>query len=213
MASIVQMPSALRLTCPGTLPLLSKSHSTGQAMGAATPRPIVSRPMQHTGTTLTMMCAILGSGADDVKVPLIACPKSVRRQGIIPVDAQHNSHESRQRRQAYNDGAEEEPEPTSTGRPRDGPESSRYNDAESSPHTRPLDNQALYDVLSLARTATADEVRKAYYKLAKKYHPDRNAAGGEMFKRIKDAYDILCDAEKRRVYDERGYDAATAMGK
>ncbi|KAK6389187.1 hypothetical protein LTR65_006949 [Meristemomyces frigidus] len=191
MASIVQMPSALRLTCPGTLPLLSKSHSTGQAMGAATPRPIVSRPMQHTGTTLTMMCAILGSGADDVKVPLIACPKSVRRQGIIP----------------------EEPEPTSTGRPRDGPESSRYNDAESSPHTRPLDNQALYDVLSLARTATADEVRKAYYKLAKKYHPDRNAAGGEMFKRIKDAYDILCDAEKRRVYDERGYDAATAMGK
>ncbi|WP_421695399.1 DnaJ C-terminal domain-containing protein [Aestuariivirga sp.] len=70
-----------------------------------------------------------------------------------------------------------------------------------------------YDVLGVARTATADDIRKAYRKLAKKLHPDLNpgnAAAEESFKEVTGAYDLLSDAEKRRRFDSGEIDAAGA---
>ncbi len=64
-----------------------------------------------------------------------------------------------------------------------------------------------YEILGVSRSATADELKRAYRKLAKKYHPDRNPddAGAEKkFKEVQTAYDVLRDAEKRREYDRFG---------
>ena len=63
-----------------------------------------------------------------------------------------------------------------------------------------------YDVLGVARTAGADDIRKAYRKLARKYHPDINkqADAEARFKEIGEAYEVLNDPEKRRRYDALG---------
>jgi len=63
-----------------------------------------------------------------------------------------------------------------------------------------------YAVLGVDRSATAEEIRKAYRKLARKYHPDVNKAedAATKFSQVQEAYDTLCDAEKRRVYDQFG---------
>ena len=61
-----------------------------------------------------------------------------------------------------------------------------------------------YDILGVSKTATADEIKKAYRTLAFKYHPDRNpgnAEAEEKFKQISAAYDVLSDESKRRQYD------------
>lgn len=61
-----------------------------------------------------------------------------------------------------------------------------------------------YEILGVPKTATADEIKKAYRTLAFKYHPDRNqgnAAAEEKFKQITAAYDVLGDEAKRRQYD------------
>ena len=60
-----------------------------------------------------------------------------------------------------------------------------------------------YDILGVSKTATADEIKKAFRKLARKHHPD---AGGseEKFKEINEAYEVLSDAEKRTQYDQFG---------
>ena len=63
-----------------------------------------------------------------------------------------------------------------------------------------------YDILGVKRDAGADEIKKAYRKLAHKYHPDvsRDPAGEEKFKEIAEAYDTLKSPEKRAAYDQLG---------
>jgi molecular chaperone DnaJ len=75
-----------------------------------------------------------------------------------------------------------------------------------------------YAILGLKKTATSDDIRKAFRKLARKHHPDVNPGdkkAEEKFKEISEANDVLSDDKKRRVYDALGYytdqiDPATA---
>lgn len=70
--------------------------------------------------------------------------------------------------------------------------------------------ESLYDILGVAKAATADEIRKKYRKLARKHHPDVNpgdAAAETAFKKISAAYEVLSDDKKRAAYDEFGEDA------
>ncbi len=74
-----------------------------------------------------------------------------------------------------------------------------------------------YETLSVARDASQDDIRKAYRRLARKYHPDLNPgdkAAEERFKRVQEAYDVLSDAKKRQMYDQVGFysDAGYAAG-
>src|SRR5687768_8673782 len=65
----------------------------------------------------------------------------------------------------------------------------------------------LYDTLCVAKNASADEIKKAYRKLARQHHPDANAgdaAAEARFKEIQGAYDVLSDPEKRKAYDTFG---------
>jgi len=67
-----------------------------------------------------------------------------------------------------------------------------------------------YDVLELARSASPDEIKRAYRKLATRYHPDRNPGdpgAEERFKEATEAYQVLSDPEKRGRYDSFGYDS------
>lgn len=63
-----------------------------------------------------------------------------------------------------------------------------------------------YEVLGVSKTASKDEIKSAYRKLAKKYHPDLNKEPGaeEKFKEVQEAYDVLYDDNKRATYDQFG---------
>ena len=67
-----------------------------------------------------------------------------------------------------------------------------------------------YQVLGINKNASPAEIKRAYRKLAKKYHPDSNAGNdkaAEAFKEVNEAYDILSDEKKRKLYDQFGFAA------
>src|ERR1700693_3443741 len=75
-----------------------------------------------------------------------------------------------------------------------------------------------YEILGVKKSASAEDIRKAFRKLARKYHPDVNPgdkAAEEKFKALSEANDVLSDPKKRKIYDQVGFysdniDAATA---
>src|SRR6201999_1401366 len=75
-----------------------------------------------------------------------------------------------------------------------------------------------YELLGVKKSTSSDDIRKAFRKLARKYHPDVNPgdkAAEEKFKQMSEANDVLSDPKKRKVYDQLGYysdqiDPATA---
>ena len=76
-------------------------------------------------------------------------------------------------------------------------------------------NKDLYKILGVDRTADDKKLKSAYRKLAKKYHPDANPGdkdAEQKFKDIGEAYTILSDPEKRKLYDQFGYAAFDGSG-
>lgn len=66
----------------------------------------------------------------------------------------------------------------------------------------------LYDLLGITSSASEQEIKKAYRKMALKYHPDKPTGDTEKFKEISEAFDILSNPDKRQVYDDYGLEAA-----
>ena len=77
-----------------------------------------------------------------------------------------------------------------------------------------MNNTEYYDRLGLSKDASQDEIKRAYRKLSKKYHPDINKEPGaeEKYKEILEAYETLSDAQKRAAYDQYGPDGTNGFG-
>src|ERR1700722_106202 len=72
-----------------------------------------------------------------------------------------------------------------------------------------------YEILEVTKTSTMEESKKAYRKVALKFHPDRNQgdkAAEEKFKEAAEAYEVLGDEEKRKVYDQYGHAGVNGGG-
>jgi molecular chaperone DnaJ len=72
-----------------------------------------------------------------------------------------------------------------------------------------------YVVLEVSRTATEADIKKAYRRMAMKFHPDRNPDNAEAeakFKEAKEAYEVLCDEQKRAIYDQHGHEGLASRG-
>ena len=75
--------------------------------------------------------------------------------------------------------------------------------------------QDYYELLGVGRKASQKEIRQAYRKLSRKYHPDLNhgyKTAEEKFKQVQEAYDVLSDSKKRQMYDQFGFDVPGAGG-
>ncbi len=77
-----------------------------------------------------------------------------------------------------------------------------------------MNKRDYYEVLGLSKSSSKEEIKKAYRKLAKEYHPDRNKSEGAetKFKEVQEAYDILSDEQKRSAYDQYGFAGTQAYG-
>lgn len=77
-------------------------------------------------------------------------------------------------------------------------------------------SEEYYEVLGVSRSASTDEIKKAYRKLALKWHPDKNLDRREVaemnFKRLSEAYEVLSDSKKRQIYDQVGKEGLTNGG-
>ncbi|MEO0004404.1 MAG: molecular chaperone DnaJ [candidate division WOR-3 bacterium] len=79
----------------------------------------------------------------------------------------------------------------------------------------PQTKRDYYEVLGVSRNATQEEIKSAYRRLAKEYHPDRNPENRkeaeEKFKELSEAYEVLADPEKRRIYDTYGHEGVSSQ--